>query len=71
MQPITKQFVKMYNEADIMASRSNQMIAWMIETLEQQSAEGNLDRNGQVHLALGKEFKEELEAYLAKPIGGE
>lgn len=66
-----RDIMKAFSEADVVASQSRQIVGWMIETLEQQAELGNLDRNGQVHLALGKTHLEVIEEYLAKPIGGE
>ena len=67
----TSRIVKAYSEADIVASKSRQIAGWMLETLEKQAVLGNLDREGQANHVMGRELIQNLDEYLAKPIGGE
>lgn len=67
----TSQIMKAFSEADIVAAKSRQIAGWMLESLEKQEALGNLDREGQANLKMGRELIENLDEYLAKPIMGE
>tara|TARA_Y100000389_G_scaffold146244_1_gene144909 strand:+ start:463 stop:675 length:213 start_codon:yes stop_codon:yes gene_type:complete len=66
-----RNLLKAFQEADLQANSANQVIGWLIETLEQQDSFGNLNTRHKINLEMAKKTKAELEAYLAKPIGGE
>ena len=63
--------MKAFHEADRLTYTSRRIAGWMIESLEKQEALGNLDREGQANLKMGRELIENLDEYLAKPIMGE